>query len=321
MKKSFRCFVLACAGISVVLGAVNSSEAGIIPWAYDVIFGPVGSVRSRTGRFLAYRPFRARRYGALGYYPGTVCQPACNTGCSTGYGGLQQYQAGYYPVYGSYYGSYYGLSSCNNCYTGCSSCLQGCATGNCSSGTTPATGTTPTPATSTPTPTPTTTFKSTTPEIKPEATNSSNTGSGSNSNYDEKKNSSDLFSLPKRPSVEETKPEKKTDAPAFEGFGPPPVSKKTEAKKIPISPLLPVEQRKPAPTEIEENGGVKVPSLQLVPAPIEIDNGKVTFLKTPQRTRIVRTAHFHVPQVVRYAPSIDDSLIPPLPTPVHLAGK
>jgi hypothetical protein len=328
MKKSFRSLVLACLGVSVVLGSINTSEAGVIPWAYDAIFGPVGSLRNSSGSFLAYRPFRARRmtrrYGNMGYYPGTMCQPACNTGCNT-----SQYQAGYYPAYSSNYGqaiyygqaSYYGQAGCNNC-------SQGCASGNCSSGTTPAMGTTsaPTPAASNPAPTPTTTYKSTTPEIKPEATKSSETKGKSNSNYDEKNPAPDVFTLPKEPEVkEETKPEAKTNAPMFNdnGFGLPPVSKKIEAKKIPTTPLLPVEQRpkKPAPTKIEENSGIKLPSLPLVPAPIEIDDSKVTFMQAPQRTRIARTAHFHVPQVVRYVPSMNDSLIPPLPTPVHLAGK
>ncbi len=314
MKKSFRSLVLACLGASVVLGAVNTSQAGVIPWAYDAIFGPVGSLRSNTGAFLAYRPIRARRYrsyySGIGYYPGSICQPACNTGCNT-----SQYQAGYYPAYGSYYAP----SGCNNCYAGCNTCTQGC-----SSGTTPATGTTstPSPAASNPAPTPMTTFKSKAPEIKPEAANGSDTKNKPNSNYDEKNTDPDGFSLPKKPEAEsKTKAEEKTDAPAFDGFGLPPVSSKTEAKKVLTAPLIPVEKRKPAPTGIEENGGVKLPSLQLVPAPIEIDSSQVTFMQAPQRTRIARTARFYVPQVVRHVPSTYDSLIPPLPSPVHLAGK
>ncbi len=317
MKKSFRSLILGCLAATVVFASGETSEAGIIPWAYDAIFGPVGSLRNSSGSFLAYRPFRARRfaryYGGMGYYPGTMCQPACNTGC-----GVSQYQAGYYPAYGSYYGGYYGQ-------LGCADCSLGCASGNCSSGLTPATGTTtaPTPAASNPAPTPTTTFKSTAPEAKPEAVEKSATGSNSKSKYDENNSTIDDFSLPKKPEAKETKPEAKTNAPIFDGngFGLPPVGKKTEAKKVPVAPLLPVEQHKPAPTEIEENGGVKLPSLQLVPAPTEFDNAKVTFMQAPQRTRVVRTAHFHVPQVARYVPSMNDSLIPPLPAPVHLAGK
>lgn len=319
MKKSFRNFAMVCLSLGVVLGTVNTSQAQsacntcgpamgttmapAMGYGYAPRVGPIRSLGYGIGSFLAYRPtFGYHRTYRAAYYPGTMYQPACNTGCSTGT---------------SYYGGF-----------GCNSCNSGCASGNCSSATTPATGMTPIPAIEGTAPVPTTTFKSTEPTISPEAAKDSKTDNKSNKNYDEKSSKPDGFSLPARPDekakpeIKPTKkpeaPETKTNAPPFGNpFGPKP----TEALKVPTAPLVPVEKRKPAPADIEENGGVKIPSLQLIPAPIDIDESQVTRLQLPERTRVARSARFTIPQVARSVPRSYNSIIPPLPSPVQLAGK
>ena len=106
-------FVLAS-----VLGAScpSASEAGVIPWAYDAVFGPVGSLRGSN-----YTPY----YAGYSGYTGASYQPAAySTGYATnGCSSCQQ---------SSYYASAYDSCGCSPCGSNCSS--GGCASGNCASG-------------------------------------------------------------------------------------------------------------------------------------------------------------------------------------------
>ncbi len=134
-------FLLTLVTAMSILGVVPAtSEAGIIPWAWDTLFGPVGSIQARhAARYCGTNDcgvsssccYGPRLFGGLrgwrnsaccanyGYASygcsscGTGCSTGCNTGCSTcgvGYGG--GYDSGY--VYGS---------------AGCGP--GGCATGQC----------------------------------------------------------------------------------------------------------------------------------------------------------------------------------------------
>ena len=106
-------FVLACA---IGTSCPSSSEAGVIPWAYDAVFGPVGSLRGSN-----YTPYYAGYSGYTGasYLPAAYSYGYATNGCSS----CQQ---------SSYYASAYGSCGCSPCGSNCSS--GGCASGNCASG-------------------------------------------------------------------------------------------------------------------------------------------------------------------------------------------
>lgn len=305
MMKSFPQLAAGALAAVVLLSSGPSAQAGLIPWTYNAIFGPVGSTFAPRGSY-----YRGAYYG--GYAPAAV-GGACNT-CNygAGYGYTSNYYSGYAPVYGSSYGvsgmSYGNGCGCSPCVTG--NCVGGCATGNCSSYS-PATGTTSAPTPANPTPTPTQTFQSSKPTVNPEA----NGNNGSRSTYDE-----DGFQQPKRSEENggsgSNDSSDNSDAPSFNPFG----SNTNESMKIPSAPTVPVEKRKPAPTELESNG-LKLPSLRFQPAPVAVDETNVSF-RTPTRTRSVRTARYNIPQVARQdAPATPAGLLPPLPAPVQLAGN
>lgn len=145
------------------LAAPSTGEAGIIPWTYDAIFGPVGSMgyTGYRGAYSAgYAPYSA------GYAPyGARYAPAWGDMYSTGYA---PYSAGYAPA-GDYYAGYAGGwagGGCNTCNAGpvyanfggadcgcspcggggCNACVGGnCATGQCSANMAPAGNPTPIP--------------------------------------------------------------------------------------------------------------------------------------------------------------------------------
>jgi len=84
--------VLACS-LTAVGGMCSTSDAGIIPWVYDAMFGPVGSMRYRTARYAPYNyrvsPGQCSPCGSSGcapamsfYAPG--CSPCATGGCPTG---------------------------------------------------------------------------------------------------------------------------------------------------------------------------------------------------------------------------------------------
>ncbi len=99
--------------VSLIVGSASLSQAGIIPWVYDVVFGPVGS------------PARGySSYGYSGYTPYTASYAPFSYG---------------YASYGYPSQAYSGCSTCSTNYGwspawGCNSCSSGCSTGSCGSG-------------------------------------------------------------------------------------------------------------------------------------------------------------------------------------------
>lgn len=140
MRRPVVRFVLTLLAAASILGSVPAtSEAGIIPWAWDTLFGPVGSIQAR----------RAGYYGGA-YYGGGYYGGGYSAGCCSGpsqYVGFRGWRNG---CCGSNYGGYssygYGCSSCggcSSCSTGgcgydcgyaCGSCGTGCGVGGCASG-------------------------------------------------------------------------------------------------------------------------------------------------------------------------------------------
>jgi hypothetical protein len=124
----------------------------VIPWVYDAVFGPVGSLRygSAYGPTYASYGYRGYGYSSYGYAPTTTVAYAPYSygggGCSNCGGCSSCGQTAYYSPYASYGGyaqSYYVPNSgcnCSSCAGGnCSSCVGGnCSTcsGNCSTCTT-----------------------------------------------------------------------------------------------------------------------------------------------------------------------------------------
>jgi hypothetical protein len=123
MRRPIVRFLLTLLAATSILGIVPAtSEAGIIPWAWDTMFGPVGSIQ-------------ARRYGG-GYNDCGTCGTS-TAGCCygpsprlVGFRGWRRRACCGTVGYGSYYGGYGGncCSSCGGCDTGCSSCGTGCST-------------------------------------------------------------------------------------------------------------------------------------------------------------------------------------------------
>ena len=115
-------FVLVLiSGVGFAVSAPTEGHAGIIPWVYDAIFGPVGSMRAQSAGYpmaVGYAPYSAgyAPYSAAPYY--------------TSYG------SAYGPVSTAQYSS--GGGSCQSCnqasYAPASECSS-CGSGNCSTGT------------------------------------------------------------------------------------------------------------------------------------------------------------------------------------------
>jgi hypothetical protein len=132
MPRVARLVLVLVSGFAFAMGAPAESQAGIIPWMYDAIFGPVGSMRAQGGGYpmsAGYAPYSAgyapyyASYNA-GYVPDSMAQyGASGGGCST------CNQASYYVPSSSY-----GPSECSTC--GSSNCSSGnCSSGNCANGT------------------------------------------------------------------------------------------------------------------------------------------------------------------------------------------
>lgn len=142
MARPTRLVLMFGSVLSFALAAPAPSDAGLIPWAYDAIFGPVGSIRANR---IAYRSAYSGygSYGAYGTgysgYAATSYAPV--TMASYGGGGCSSCnQSSYYAPavsYDAFYGAYpsysYGASNCSSCGN-CNSCPSGnCSLGsNCS---------------------------------------------------------------------------------------------------------------------------------------------------------------------------------------------
>jgi hypothetical protein len=120
MARVTRLVLVLASGFGFAMAAPAESHAGIIPWMYDAVFGPVGSMRAGGAGY----PMTA------GYAP-----------YSSGYA---PYSAGYAPYYTSDSSAYMPVTTAG--YSGgCSTCSQAsyvpssecssCGSGNCSTGT------------------------------------------------------------------------------------------------------------------------------------------------------------------------------------------
>lgn len=119
-----RLVLILASGVGFAIGAPDEGQAGIIPWMFDAVFGPVGSMRAQAAGY----PMTA------GYAPNSA--------------GYAPYSAGYAPYYTGYNSEYVpvttaqyspgGCSTCNSCnqasYVPSSECST-CGSGNCSTGT------------------------------------------------------------------------------------------------------------------------------------------------------------------------------------------
>lgn len=126
MTRMAKLALVLLSGFGFTSGSAVESQAGVIPWMYDAIFGPVGSMQ-------------ARRVG----YPTSVAYAPYSAGYAPYYGG---YSAAYAPVsMAGYSVPSGGCSTCSqtsyyvplepSCCNECSSCCPGgCATGNCATG-------------------------------------------------------------------------------------------------------------------------------------------------------------------------------------------
>ena len=128
------------------------SQAGVIPWVYDAIFGPPGSMqanRTYAPMAVGYAPYRAAytpvtvayapidgSYGSVSEPMYTSYAPSYSGVTTVGYRSFEpgcacNQSSGYVPstTYGASYGyapSYYGSSGCSSCGS--------CSSGNCSAG-------------------------------------------------------------------------------------------------------------------------------------------------------------------------------------------
>lgn len=141
MARFAKLALLLVSGFGFTISSPSESHAGVIPWVYDAIFGPVGSMQARRVGYpmtTAYAPYSAGYapyYGgySAAYMPVTVAQySAPSGGCST------CSQTSYYAPAAIIEPSF-GSMECSTCGSGgCASgnCASGnCASGNCSSGT------------------------------------------------------------------------------------------------------------------------------------------------------------------------------------------
>ena len=139
------------------------SQAGVIPWVYDAIFGPPGSMqanRTYAPMAVGYAPYQAAytpyqaayapidgSYGSVSEPMYTSYAPSYSGVTTVGYRSFEpgcacNQSSGYVPstTYGASYGyapSYYGSSGCSSCSSGNCSAGSGCS--NCTVNSAPTT--------------------------------------------------------------------------------------------------------------------------------------------------------------------------------------
>lgn len=119
LTRTAKWLCLTASALALTLGSSIPTQAGVIPWVYNAIFGP-----ARNGPLLG-----GSMYGPS-YYGGGFASygPSYGGGCSTGACGMS---------YGGGYGAGYAMSPMSYGGDGCGSCgvasapVGGCATGNC----------------------------------------------------------------------------------------------------------------------------------------------------------------------------------------------
>jgi hypothetical protein len=116
MRRPARRFGILVLALALVPGQFATADAGVIPWLYDAVFGPVGHYGSGGYGYggYAYRsPYSGPRVSymmpaAPAYYGRSNCGPA---GCAT-----SSYSVGYRPVFNA--PSYCSTGGCSTVLTG-----------------------------------------------------------------------------------------------------------------------------------------------------------------------------------------------------------
>ena len=134
MSRLARIAMLMACGVGV--SAPTLSHAGVIPWAYNSIFGPVGSMQQSgyAPYYSGYTPYYSGNVGASGanYLPAAYSYGYATNGCSS----CQQ---------SSYHAQGQDGCGCSPCGSSCGSGCSGgnCASGNCTTNSAPAGGLSP----------------------------------------------------------------------------------------------------------------------------------------------------------------------------------
>jgi hypothetical protein len=132
MARSARLAIVLASVISSQLSVPSESHAGVIPWMYDAIFGPVGSMRPTYG----YGPATASYGPMMANYAPYGAMTAAYVPSATSY-----VQPASYSSYGNSCSSCsqqanYGMSGCSSCGSG--NCSAGSSCSSCSSSSTTA---------------------------------------------------------------------------------------------------------------------------------------------------------------------------------------
>jgi hypothetical protein len=131
MARPTRLVLLLGTLVGFALGLPTTSQAGLIPWVYNAIFGPVGSMRYGAGYAPAYGGYGGYGgYGAMyGSYAPTTAYGYGGGGCSSCRQSSYYAPSMGYDVYSSGYAyDSYPVASTAGCST--------CQTGNCAPGST-----------------------------------------------------------------------------------------------------------------------------------------------------------------------------------------
>lgn len=166
MARAAKLAIVLASVLGFSLSSPMESQAGVIPWVYDAIFGPVGSMRANSTYapmavgYAPYSPYQAAytpmtvayapidgAYGSVSEPMYTSYAPSYSGVTTVGYRSLEpgcacNQSSGYAPsnTYGASYGyapSYYGSSGCSSCSSGNCSAGSGCS--NCSANSAPTT--------------------------------------------------------------------------------------------------------------------------------------------------------------------------------------
>lgn len=117
MRRLWKVCAVTFSTLALAAGATNTSQAGIIPWMYNAIFGPVGSMG--YGAYYAPAPVPV----GVGYAPVWG-----GGGCGTCTAGYAPYSVAYAP---------FDVGCCSPCGSACSPCDSGsspCGPGGCPGG-------------------------------------------------------------------------------------------------------------------------------------------------------------------------------------------
>lgn len=278
--------------LTVTVGFTSTTQAGLIPWLYDAIFGPVrpgyGAGYYGAGYFGGYPATYGVGYAPLISPAYSPCGPA---GCPT--------TVGYAPA-------------CSPCVAAYDPCAGGaCPGGNCfvppaTTTSTPIGGPAPTPADG-PLPAyegPPRTFGPSEPPLPP---------------ADQQSPMNDEGFYPRQPANEpETGPEsiEAFDFPneAIPERQPAPMNLPDDGAAAPNSE----ENRNEASADdVNLNGG---PGLFRLPAPQFDLEDKITWRVVPERTRLAVRAHFEAPVVVRSRVDVNADWTP-VPTETKVVSK